>query len=110
MERSEINIEASSKSHTTVHEQIIRSSKYSKTETESDSEDGIPSLHSDTTVINLTEKEVKAAEEKVKKTFKRRLDISTLERPGLCNIFPREEYKFEHASEYLEEQKSQERL
>lgn len=96
--------------HKKTHDKIIRLAKdididYDM-EVASDEGEG-PSLFSDETVVNITYEQIKEYEEGIKKSFKRHLDISTLERPGICLIFPREDYKFEPSQEYIASEKYQ---
>lgn len=96
------------KSHQEKYDDILDKAKNSRDAggEESDSEDGYPSLDSDITQLNVTEEEM----HNIKTNFERRLDIAQLERPGICNIFPREEYKFEHSQDYLDEEERQLKL
>ena len=74
----------------------------STTQSIKEEESQMPDLFSEETVINMSQEEISTAEEEINSTFKRRLDYSTLERPGICTIFPREEYKFESSAEYMD--------
>lgn len=83
-----------------------------QSEPESDSDDSnpTPTLFDPETVINLTPEQVTSCQEKISGNFKSRIDIKTLERPGICYIFPREEFKFESSPEYIESEEYQEFL
>jgi hypothetical protein len=87
-----------------------RSLAASQMNSNSDSDDGMHSLYSDETEINIPYEDIEMLETKIKSTFKKRLDVKTLERPGICHIFPREEYKFDRTQEYTDEQERQHKL
>jgi hypothetical protein len=88
----------------------FRSQGTSQGESISDSDDGMPSLHSDYTETNIPLEKVEELENQIKKNFKKRLYIKELSRPGICNIFPREEYKLENPQEFIEEEERMQRL
>ena len=105
----EIDIDSALKDMITSQDNYIATAKSKIDESDSDEQSEL-SLDSDLTEINITPEQILKSEAVIKETFNRRLDIASLERPGICNIFPREEYKFIHSEEYLQEEKTQYRL
>ena len=105
----EIEIDSALKDMITSQDNYIATAKSKIDESDSDEQSEL-SLDSDLTEINITPEQILKSEAVIKETFNRRLDVASLERPGICNIFPREEYKFIHSEEYLQEEKTQYRL
>lgn len=106
---NELEVESAMKEMIASQETYLANAKVSNEESDSDEQSEL-SLDSDLTEINITKEQILKRENTIKETFERRLDIAGLERPGICNIFPRAEYNFVHSEEYLEELKSQTRL
>lgn len=105
-----LSVNSVSASHKYTHDNYIKDAKMGTSQDgESDSDEAL-TLHSDRTEININKEDIVKFQKKIIKSLNRRIDMSLLERPGICSIFPREEYKFEQAPEYVEEEKRQHNL